>query len=67
MFVTLTNAAQGFEGTELAINSESVVSVYQIIDDNDSTKFSTFLYTNQGQTFQVKESVHEVSQRFNAA
>ena len=67
MFVTLTNAAQGFEGTDLAINSESVVSVYQIIDENDSTKFSTYLYTNQGQTFQVQESVHEVSSKFNAS
>ena len=65
MFATLKNAAPGFEGTDLAINTDTVISVYQVQDQNDETKFTTFLYTNSGQTFQVQESVYDIAAKFN--
>lgn len=65
MFATLKNAAPGFEGTDLAINTDTVVSVYAVQDVEDKTKFATYLFTSSGQTFQVQETVHEVSAKFN--
>ena len=62
MFIELTNASEGFEGYPISINSEIIVTIFQSnkADKGQPEKLSTFVFSTQGNTWEVQESVEEV-------
>lgn len=57
MIIKLTNASKGFENKHLLVNTDFIVSIFE--DTNDSNG-GVFVFSSQGQTWQVKESIVEI-------
>ena len=68
MFIVLTNASEGFEGTKMAINTSIIVSVFEknIAEEGAKKKMATFVFASDKLSWQVKESVVEVVGRLNS-
>ena len=62
-----TNASQGFEDQSIAINSDIVASVFELItpDENVKLQVRTVIFGVNGTDWHVKESYLEVVNRLN--
>lgn len=65
MMVIFTNAFKGNVSDEIAINSDSVISVYPGLTENN--EMVTNIYTLNGNTFAVEETYKVVIARLNGA
>ena len=62
-----TNASSGFEDQSIAINSDIVASVFELItpDENVKLQVRTVIFGVNGSDWHVKESYLEVVNRLN--
>jgi hypothetical protein len=62
-----TNASTAFEGESIAINSDIVASVFELItpDDNAKLQMRTVIFGVNGTDWHVKEPYLEVVARLN--
>jgi hypothetical protein len=62
-----TNASTAFDGESIAINSEVVASVFELItpDDNAKLQMRTVIFGINGTDWHVKEPYLEVVARLN--
>ena len=62
-----TNASHGFEDQSIAINSDIVASVFELItpDENVKLQVRTVIFGVNGTDWHVKESYLEVVNRLN--
>lgn len=61
MFIKLTNATKEFDGEILIINSDHIISIFEIQEkDGDVEVSKTNLYTITQQAWVVSEPVNEV-------
>jgi hypothetical protein len=62
-----TNASTAFDGESIAINSDVVASVFELItpDDNAKLQMRTVIFGVNGTDWHVKESYLEVVARLN--
>lgn len=65
--VLFENAFEGNATNNVAINSEKVISVFQVLDplDKDKKKLFTAIYAGPDLTWTVKEPMDEVLNRLN--
>jgi hypothetical protein len=61
------NAFKGMDSNKLAINSEKVISVYEVLDPLDKKKKRLFtaIYAGPDLTWTVVESIEEVIKKLN--
>lgn len=69
-FIFFTNAAEGFEGTSIAINTDQVVSVLErkitiAADSGNTTKTTTVLYAGTNGSWEVTDPYLEAVARLN--
>ena len=69
-FLFFTNAAEGFEGDSIAINTEQIITVLErkitiAADTGNTTKTTTVLFAGPYGTWEVKEPYLEVVARLN--
>lgn len=67
-FITLTNANPKYEGTRVAINVDSIVTVYEMEvthDEDKQPEMVTFVYCPPHGTWEVKESMKTVITQLN--
>lgn len=57
MIIKLTNNAEEFKGKPLLINSEHIMTVFEIENDDE---ISTNVYSITQQSWNVKETVEEI-------
>jgi hypothetical protein len=62
MFITLTNASEGFAGEKIALNSEYVVSVYSKMIEKSSGVYEniTYIHCPPHGTWEVSEDFDKV-------
>lgn len=71
MLIKLTNASPDFKDSPLLLNTDSVVSVSrgqitrQLDEDNTLTETVTFVFCPPHGTWEVVETVEEISQLIN--
>ncbi len=65
MFVRLTNAVQEFAGEPIYINMNRIVSILEVHVPGGSLR--TILYADNKETFQVEESLSEVTKLIERA
>lgn len=69
MFIILTNANDAFKGTKVALNSESIVSVYNtenLAKKNDGIiEKVTYVYCPPHGTWEVEESMETIVDMIN--
>lgn len=65
--VLFENAFEGLPSSKLAINSEKVISVFQVLDPLDKKKKRLFtaIYAGPDLTWTVKDPIHEVLNKLN--
>jgi hypothetical protein len=65
--VLFTNTFAGNPSEKIAINSDKVISVFEVIDPSDKKKKKTFtsIYAGQDLTWIVKEPIEEVIKKLN--
>lgn len=65
--VLFTNAFEGLASNKLAINSEKVISVFEVLDPLDKKKKRLFtaIYAGTDLTWTVKDPIHEVLNKLN--
>jgi hypothetical protein len=65
--VLFTNAFAGNPSDKIAINSDKIISVFEILDPDDKKKkkFNTAIYAGQDLTWTVKEPIEEVIKKIN--
>ena len=57
MLISLTNATENFEGNELLLNTDHVLSIFEVgVDDKKVTN----IYAVTKESWQVKESIAEI-------
>jgi len=67
MIVLLNNAFEGNASDKIAINSDKVISVFEILDplDKKKKKLFTAIYGGPDLSWTVKESIEEVIKKLN--
>ena len=67
MIVLFDNAFEGMASNKLAINSEKVISVFEVLDplDKKKKKMFTAIYAGQDLTWTVKDPIEEVIKKLN--
>ena len=66
MFIKLTNATKEYEGEQLLINTDYILSIFELQEkrfDEDNVEFDvsvSSLYTTTQQSYIVEESVKEI-------
>jgi hypothetical protein len=63
MIIVLTNSFKGNSNDKIAINTDTLVSIYETIKDDDEKV--TNLFTVNNQTFSVEESMDEIVSMIN--
>lgn len=65
--VLFENAFEGLPSSKLAINSEKVISVFQVLDPLDKKKKRLFtaIYAGTDLTWTVKDPIEEVIKKLN--
>ena len=63
MFVLLTNASKDFEGLAVAINTDIILTVFEMVHPETKTK-STIVHS-ASDNWEVKETVAEVVKKIN--
>ena len=58
MIIKLTNNAEEFKGKPLLINSEHIMTVFEV--ENDDEEVSTNVYSITQQSWNVQETVDEI-------
>jgi hypothetical protein len=58
MIIALSNNSKGFESTEILVNTDFIVSVFEGKDEDGNS--STFIFSSLNNTWTVKETVAEV-------
>jgi len=61
MLIKLTNAAKGRIGDPLILNTDFIVSLFENLQTDTDTKV-TFAYSVSGSTWEVKETLDEISE-----
>lgn len=61
MLIKLTNAAKGRIGDSLILNTDFIMSLFENKQEDSETKV-TFAYSVNGTTWEIKETVEEISE-----